>query len=245
MDWRSDIGIAEGTLFLAISPHPDDVELGCGGTIRHLARHGHKVHLAVVTDGRLGTRDPNTTPDEVARIRALEQKESAKVLGAELRMLGLPDGGPHDPYRLRDLAVQLIRSIRPDWILAPDPWLPFEAHSDHRAVGLAVAEAALLCGLPHFASGEGAPHTPEGVLFYFPSTPTLFVPLSPQDAADRAAAIACHRSQFAPGDRYLQRLGQQMESDGARIGAELAERLHPRRRIDLHIPQAPLPLPAR
>lgn len=236
MDDTVHLGIEPGQRILAISPHPDDAELGCGGTLSRLSRLGHEVDLAVVTDGRLGTRDSDTSPDEVAVRRAREQASAASVIGARLHMLSLPDGGPHDHYALRDIAVGLLRELRPQWVFVCDPWLPYEAHSDHRVIGYAVAEAALLSDLPHYAPGPVPPHAVEGVIFYFPARPTTLVALTDADAERRRAAIACHESQFKPGDAYLQRLDRQMEIDGAAEGSRLAERLHVRRRRELHIP---------
>lgn len=222
--------------YLFVSPHPDDVELGCGGTLAALVRGGAQVHLAVFTDGRLGTRDASLPPEDVAKIRAAEEQEAARLLGAELRMLGLPDGGPHDYYRLRDRAVELIREIRPAYVFVCDPFLPYEAHGDHRMVGLAVSEAALLSGLPHYAAGRGAPHDVAGVVYYFPRRATELSPLDEKTLEQRRRAIACHRSQFAPGDRYLARLEEQLSRYGAQAGAPAAEPLHMRARADLHIP---------
>ena len=225
--------------YLAFSPHPDDAELGCGGTLWRLAEGGAEVHLTVVTDGRLGTRDRSTSPEEVARLRSGEAQAAADVLGAQLHLLGLPDGGPHDPYDLRDQAVQEIRRCRPDFVLVCDPWLRYEAHSDHRAVGLAVAEAVLLSGLVHFAPGTFAPWTVQGVLFYFPDRADVLSPLEPAAHAARSRAIACHRSQFGPEDPYLGRLDEQLRAQGLQVGAPWAEALHLRTRTDLHIPGPP------
>ncbi len=229
-DWRSAAG------YLAFSPHPDDAELGCGGTLYSLRRRGAEVHLTVVTDGRLGTRDPALRPEAVATLRAQEQKAAAAVLGVELRMLGLPDGGPLDHYDLRDRAVREIRRCRPDYVFVCDPWLRYEAHSDHRAVGLAVSEAALLSGLVHYAPGAHAPWTVQGVLYYFPQRADVLSPLDEEAYAARGRAVACHRSQFAEGDPYLRRLDEQIRAFGAAAGREHAEALHLRSRTELHIP---------
>lgn len=222
--------------YLAFSPHPDDVELGCGGTLFRLGRRDAQVHLTVVTDGRLGTRDPALRPETVARTRAREAEAAAAELGISLSLLGLPDGGPLDHYDLRDRAVREIRSWRPDYVLVCDPWLRYEAHSDHRAVGLAVSEAALLSGLVHFAPSDLAPWTVQGVLFYFPERADVLSPLDDEDHAARQRAIACHRSQFGPDDPYLERLTQQLRRQGAAAGCTFAEALHLRSRTELHIP---------
>ena len=222
--------------YLAFSPHPDDAELGCGGTLHQLARRGADVLLTVVTDGRLGTRDPALAPETVASMRKEEAGRAAATLGVGLEMFGLPDGGPLNHYDLRDRAVRSIRAWRPDYIFVCDPWLRYEAHSDHRAVGLAVSEAALLSGLVHYAPGDRGPWAVQGVLFYFPQDADVLIPLSRRDQAARREAIACHRSQFGPGDPYLARLDEQIRRQGAAAGCDAAEALHLRLRTDLHIP---------
>ena len=233
---REDFWRAER--LLAFSPHPDDAELGCGGTLFRMARAGAEVHLAVATDGRLGTRDPAVRPVELARLRALEQQAAAARLGlSSLTMFGLPDGGPLRPRELAALAVREIRRLRPQWVLVCDPWLPYEAHADHREVGLAVAQAALLSGLPHYLpQGDLPAWTVEGALFYFPGRPDVLSPLDEAALRARREAIACHASQFSADDPYLRRLEEQLRRQGEAAGALCAEALHLRLREDLHIP---------
>ncbi|HEY6951375.1 MAG TPA: PIG-L family deacetylase, partial [Bacteroidota bacterium] len=59
---------------LAIGAHPDDIELSCGGTVAKLVKEGHKVVMADLTQGELGTRGTK-------EIRANEASEAAKILG--------------------------------------------------------------------------------------------------------------------------------------------------------------------
>ena len=229
-------GWRDARSFLFVSPHPDDVELGCGGTLAALVRKGASAEIAVITDGRLGTRDPGRSPEEIASTRAAEQEAAALLLGVRLRMLALPDGGPHDYYRLRDHAVALLRAVRPQYVFVCDPYLPYEAHSDHRMVGLAVSEAALLSGLPHYASGSGEAHDVEGVVYYFPRRATDLFALDEQSLGLRRRAIACHQSQFGADDPIVARLEAQLARNGAAEGAIAAEPLHARTRAQLHIP---------
>ena len=67
---------------LIIGPHPDDQELGMGGTIVKLVKQGHKVHLVDMTNGE-------PTPLGSPEIRASESAAAAKVLGVERTLLGL------------------------------------------------------------------------------------------------------------------------------------------------------------
>src|SRR5262245_21995292 len=119
---------------LALGAHPDDVEIGCGGTVALLASQGRSIVIADFTRGELGTRG---TPDE----RGREAAAAAKVLGATARVnLELPDGqlpftDPKSGRPTRELAVEkvvdLIREHRPRLLLAN---FPSDAHPDHVVV---------------------------------------------------------------------------------------------------------------
>ena len=72
---------------LAVGPHPDDVELGCGGTVARLATGGKRLGILDLTAGELGTRGDVT-------VRAREAEAAARALGVAWRScLALPDGG--------------------------------------------------------------------------------------------------------------------------------------------------------
>src|SRR5262245_41518647 len=68
--------------FLVIGPHPDDQELGMGGTIARLVQQGHAVHIVDMTNGE-------PTPHGSVETRAREAAEAAKILGVSRTLLGL------------------------------------------------------------------------------------------------------------------------------------------------------------
>ena len=109
---------------LVIGPHPDDQELGMGGSIVRLARQGHKLHLVDMTNGE-------PTPFGSVETRAKEAAAAAKVMGVGRTLLGLKNREVvHDvPSRHRLAAV--VRLHRPDWMFVP---YPVDAHPDHVAV---------------------------------------------------------------------------------------------------------------
>src|ERR1051325_2843113 len=96
---------------LVLAAHPDDAELGCGGTIlKHIAM-GHKVGVVDLTRGELGTRGPPET-------RAKEAAESARILGLSVREnLGLPDGFFVNDQQHRLEVVKAIRKFQPEIVL--------------------------------------------------------------------------------------------------------------------------------
>ncbi|MDI3473343.1 MAG: hypothetical protein PWQ20_1584 [Thermotogaceae bacterium] len=128
---------------LCILPHPDDGEIGAGGTIAKLKSLGAKVRYIMVTDGSAGIRDKSR--EETREIRKKEQEKAAEILGVdEIIWLNYPDGGE---YRIEDVKNDLkkhISLIDPDLIITVDPFLPYEAHPDHKNCGLAVAHVMML-----------------------------------------------------------------------------------------------------
>ena len=123
---------------LCVTAHPDDVEIGCGGTVLKHAAEGRSVGLVELTAGELGTRG---TPD----IRRVEAEEGRKVLGARFRyQLGLRDGFFRADEASLLKVVECIRRHRPQVLITN---AIRDRHPDHgRGAGL-VAEASFLSGL--------------------------------------------------------------------------------------------------
>lgn len=178
---------------LAVGAHPDDVELGCGGTIARLAGAGHAVGMVDLTAGELGTRGDVET-------RRREAEAAAAVLGAAWRRcLGLPDGqlAADDPDQLAAL-VAILREATPRAVLGPDAGDP---HPDHAATAALLGRATFLAGVAKFRPDLGPPARPRLTLAY-PGprqlvTPTIVVEVSAVYARKRAA-LAAHASQFDP-----------------------------------------------
>jgi bacillithiol biosynthesis deacetylase BshB1 len=178
---------------LAVGAHPDDVELGCGGTIARLAGAGRTVGLVDLTAGELGTRGDVET-------RHREAEAAAAALGAAWRRcLGLPDGqlAADDPDQLASL-VGILREAAPRAVLGPDAGDP---HPDHAATAGLLGRATFLAGVAKFRPDLGPPARPLLTLAY-PGprqlvTPTIVVDVSEAYARKRAA-LAAHGSQFDP-----------------------------------------------
>src|SRR5579864_378615 len=98
---------------LAIAPHPDDVELTCGGTLLKMADAGYRTGILDLTQGEIGTRG---TPE----IRAREAARAAKILGAKLRLnAGMPDArlSVRDDYKVA--IAEYIRQLQPRIVILP------------------------------------------------------------------------------------------------------------------------------
>ncbi|MCG2792367.1 MAG: bacillithiol biosynthesis deacetylase BshB1 [Weeksellaceae bacterium] len=123
---------------LAIGAHPDDVELGCGGTIVKLVSEGKRVSIIDLTEGELGTRG-------TAETRATEARVAAKILGISAREnLKMKDGfiANSEEYQLK--IVQMIRKYRPEIVLAN---AIDDRHPDHAKAAKLVSDACFLSGL--------------------------------------------------------------------------------------------------
>lgn len=123
---------------LAIAVHPDDVELGCAGTLMVHAQNGLKVGVVDLTRGELGTRG---TPE----LREQEAQDAAKIMGLEVREnLGLADGFFRNDTMEQMAIITAIRKYRPDIVLAN---AMDDRHPDHGRAGKLIADSCFLAGL--------------------------------------------------------------------------------------------------
>jgi len=187
---------------LVISPHPDDAEIGAGGTVARWCRDGMHVVYALCTSGERGTADRTLPPERLARIREQEQQAAAEVLGVrEVVFLRYPDQGLEDGPELRRDIVRLIRRYRPATVATCDPYRRYFYHRDHRITGQVVCDAVFPYARDHLAYPELLqeglePHkvrellcwAAEDVNFRSDITETFDL---------KVAALRCHKSQFA------------------------------------------------
>lgn len=177
---------------LAVGAHPDDVELGCGGTLALLARRGRRVGILHLTRGEAGTRG---TSDE----RRREAEAAAEALGATaLELLSCGDGGLRTGRDEEDAVIAVLRRWRPELVLGP---APSDRHPDHGRAHRLLADACYYAGLIRRAGGEA--HRPAAVFSYQQHDP--FEPAFIVDVTDgweaKLAALACYRTQLhQPGE---------------------------------------------
>jgi len=123
---------------LAFGVHPDDVELGCAGTIMAAIDQGKKVGIVDLTKGELGTRGTPST-------RTQEAAAAAKIMGVQVREnLDMADGFFVNDEAHQRKIIALIRKYQPDVILAN---APEDRHPDHGRSAKLVSDAAFLSGL--------------------------------------------------------------------------------------------------
>ena len=130
---------------LAVTPHPDDCEGGCGGTLgKWIKEAATEAVIVLCTNGDKGTGDRNMSPAKLASIREKEQQDAADLLGAkEVVLLSHPDGGLEDTMLFRSQLVREIRRHKPEAVLCIDPYRSnSHSHRDHRVSGQVTLDAA-------------------------------------------------------------------------------------------------------
>lgn len=179
---------------LVLAAHPDDAELGCGGTIIKHASLGHKVGILDLTRGELGTRG---TPET----RRKEASDSARILGITIREnLGLPDGFFRNDPDSQRIVISTIRQYQPRIILAN---AVYDRHIDHGKGASLAYDASFLSGLVKIETVDNdgnkqLPWRPEAVYHYIQSqfiTPDFVVDIS-AEWERKMQAIKAFSSQF-------------------------------------------------
>lgn len=121
------------TKALIVSPHPDDLEIGMGGTACLLLEKGVDVISVVVTDGRRSANPTGITREELISTREREVRESSEILGVEISLLGFSDMESDSNKReFSSTMAEIITNLRPGEIYLPHPEI--DKHRTHRTV---------------------------------------------------------------------------------------------------------------
>ena len=189
---------------MVISPHPDDVDFGCSGTIARWNRTGVDITYVICTSGDKGADLP-MTPESIAAIREKEQMAAAEIVGVrKVIFLRLKDGELENNPEFRKMLVRVLRQNRPDVVLSMDPAnLRFEnvyvAHADHRAAALAVFDAIYPAArnrnfFPELLEEELMPHTVKRIYFFGTADPNTWIDIS-ETIETKIEALRAHKSQ--------------------------------------------------
>jgi len=187
---------------LAVGAHPDDVELGCGGSLVRLRALNRKTAVVDLTRGELGTRG---TPET----RLKEAANSAAILGLEFRVnLELEDGEIQVDKASREKLIRVIRACRPRIVLTHSR----VGHPDHHKTASLVEEAVHHSGLAKVETGQER-HRPEKIAFWlqanYIATPQVVVDISEyyhvKERAVRAYASQLHDPTSRDPENYLSR----------------------------------------
>jgi len=188
-----------------VAPHPDDIELGAGGTVARLKAMGKHVTYVIATDGRYGGATPGMPPEEVVRLRAEETKAAAAFLGVdEVAMLGFKESGWYDQNELKKQIALAVAKARPDLVFTVDHLVPTELHPDHRRVGLALSDAFIHLNNHHYMKEIGGeiPGRPiAGIAYWFTNRPNRYVRVT-KYFKKQMGALALHGSQMNQTEPY-------------------------------------------
>jgi len=177
---------------LAIAAHPDDIELGCAGTLIKHALRGQEVGILDLTEGELGTRG---TPG----LRRQEAQNAAKVMGIKVRENArIADGFFRNDEAHQRKLITYIRHYQPEIVIAN---ALSDRHPDHGRGGRLIADACFLSGLRKVVTEwEGKPQEPwrPKRVYHMQQDrvyePTFIVDISA--AFKKMEAIRCYKSQF-------------------------------------------------
>ena len=180
--------------YLVIAAHPDDAELGMGGTILALKAQDASVGVLDLTNGE-------PTPHGSPEIRARETEAANRILGLDWRgNLGLPNRSVVADLESRKKLAGMIRQLKPRMLLT-HYWE--DAHPDHVAAS-ALTDAARFWAKLSKTNMPAEPHFPERILYFFSIHLRLHVkPSFVVDVSDyheaKMNAVLCYQSQFVTG----------------------------------------------
>ena len=217
---------------MAIGAHPDDVELGCSGTLYNHVRKGQQVAIVDLTEGELGSRGTVDT-------RYAEAAAASAVLGlAQRHNLKMEDGFFQHTRENVIKLVQVIRLHQPEIILAN---APSDRHPDHGRASTLIRDAAFLSGLIKIETEwDGVPQEawrPKRVFHYIQDRflePSFIVDIT--DSMEvKMESVKCYGTQFfskeddgAPAtyissEKFLDKIKERAALLGKRIGTTYGE----------------------
>jgi len=227
---------------LAFGAHPDDVELGCGGTLFAAVAEGKKIGIIDLTKGELGTR--GSVAD-----RLKEALLAGEMIGAAVREnLGMKDGFFVNDQAHQMVIIEIIRKYQPDIILCN---APEDRHPDHGKAAKLVADAAFFSGLVKIQStSNGIEQTawkPKQVFHYIQSRnlqPNFVVDIS-AFMDKKMESIMAHASQFynpnskepntfISSDSFLEFIKGRAKEFGQQVGVQYAEGFISEKMIGIH-----------
>ena len=216
---------------LAFGVHPDDIELGCAGTLLAAIAEGKKVGIIDLTQGELGTRG-------TAETRKVEADNATKVMGIHVREnLKMADGFFQNDEHHQRKVIEAIRKYNPEIILCN---APEDRHPDHGRSAKLVSDAAFLSGLRKivttYEGDEQKAWKPSYVFHYIQDKfipPSFVVDISAHQEK-KIEAILCYSTQFHNPDNsepqtyissplFLETVKARAMMLGKRIGVAYAE----------------------
>jgi N-acetylglucosamine malate deacetylase 1 len=182
---------------LVIGAHPDDCELGTGGTAIKYCRLGHIVKYVYATNGDAGHHELGGV--KLAQIRAKEVRKSCAVAGIEYEILDNHDAYLEVNIKLREKFIRLIRDFKPDIIITHRP---NDYHPDHRNTSLLLQDSSYLITVPNVCPLSPIVNIQPVILYIhdnfkkpYEFSPDIVVGID-DVVEDKVEMLNCHQSQF-------------------------------------------------
>jgi N-acetylglucosamine malate deacetylase 1 len=181
---------------LAIGAHPDDLEIGCGGTLAKYAANGERIFMCHVGYGGAGHKV--LTPPQLKEIRRKEAKEAGEIIGAEVISLEEEDLFIRsDNMKTRDKVIDLIRYTKPDLIITHNPT---DYMDDHEETSKLVYEASMAATVYNYKTKYEAYPSLTPIYYMEPvlgvnSLPTEYVDIT-EFIEQKLEMLGMHKSQY-------------------------------------------------
>lgn len=213
-----------GKKILVFGAHPDDCEIGMGGTIHKMSNDGCEIVIVDLTQGEMSSNG-----DIFSRQR--ESENSRKILGVKLRVnLNLEDRNIVKNKRSVELVANVIRQTRPDFVFYPNS---IDSHPDHVVASDLIQEAIFHSKLKRFASEYKPFHVKHSFKYHINdiTSSDFFVDIS-DDFAKKIEALEAYESQFMARTEsestrlnagFLEYIESVNKSSGYRCGVIYAE----------------------
>ena len=173
---------------LVFGAHPDDVELGCAGTIIKEVQKGKKVGIIDLTRGELGTRGTDKTRDT-------EKEEATDIMGVAMREnMNFKDGFFKDDEQHKIALIKKIRQYKPKIVITN---AVSDRHPDHPRASKITIDACFLAGLEKIDTGQEV-WRPDAIYHYIQFnnlTPDIVVDISKQMSL-KIKAVKVYKTQF-------------------------------------------------
>jgi bacillithiol biosynthesis deacetylase BshB1 len=179
---------------MAFGAHPDDIEIGCGGTLLKLSQRGRSIVLVDLVRGEMATRGTVAERNE-------EAARAAEILGATAREnLDLKDGYIAVSDEAKRKVAEVVRTYRPKLVMAP---YCRDRHPDHYRTSEVVYEGLFMAGLQRFETGQESYRPPRMIYImqWEEFAPTFIVDITDQ-YEKKMEAIYAYKSQFMPDDNF-------------------------------------------
>ena len=209
---------------LVILAHPDDPEFFLGASIARWIKAGHRVRYVLLTKGDKGSKDPELSAADVARIRVEEQNAAGKMLGiSSIDYLDYEDGYLIPDLEMRKKIVRFIRIYRPQILVTCDPGNLFPSqqyinHPDHRNAGQVVVDAVFPAAgnrffFPELLDEGCEPHEVEEVWMSVTDKPDVRLDVT-EHWDDKIRALMLHASQIGDPRGFEKRMLERLENGG-------------------------------